>query len=211
MFGVLKTIATVLLVASAAIAIDIQPLSNAQSGMPTTVRWTPVSSSLTYTVYLLYSSFNDKFAIANNVNSSTGQLDVTMPQVPPASNYTLQFVSVETNPVVYGQSPAFSIAPTPSTTSSSRSATASGVSVTGTMTMSSTMTMPVSESMTSSGSMAMSVMSAADSASAHASGAASSAKASASASSAVRAVHDFTLGAVAGAVVIAFFSALRML
>ncbi|KAJ6592855.1 hypothetical protein B0H19DRAFT_1279595 [Mycena capillaripes] len=128
MFAALKLCATAMLVASLAAAVDIQVPQSAASGGMTTVTWTEDPSLPVFSIELFHTTFNDAIAIANNVDPAKGNINVTLPMVPPGGGYTLEFVNITDIDQTYATSDEFSIAPPMSTTESS-SATATGSAV----------------------------------------------------------------------------------
>ncbi|KAJ7093866.1 hypothetical protein B0H15DRAFT_143680 [Mycena belliarum] len=176
----LKFCAALLLVASVAVAIEIEAPVNAASSSPIVIKWTPDPSLdvKEFSIELVHPEFNEAFAIANSVNPTAGTVEVNLPAVPAAGGYTIEFVNVSDINDVLGSSPEFSIAPPAST---SESASSSATRASGTLSgASATATAPMSGST----SMSMSGVTASAASSAAASARSSAASASASPSSA---------------------------
>jgi len=109
-------------------AITVQPLSGATSQGQIIVKWDNVkvgTDPAVFTIELVNPAFNDQFAIANTVDSSLGELPITLPVVPARDGYTIALVEVGNINNVYASSSSFSIA---AVISDSTSATSSGSS-----------------------------------------------------------------------------------
>ncbi|KAN0121632.1 hypothetical protein V8E52_003528 [Russula decolorans] len=103
---------------------------NPSSGGSVTITWSQDSSDpTTFSLELANNNFHNTFALANNVQTSSGQLTVTLPIVP-ADTYTLQAVQINNVNQVIGSSGGFAVAATVTTTSSG-SSTSSGLSTSG--------------------------------------------------------------------------------
>jgi len=104
--------------------------SNPTSGGTATVSWTADSTDpSTFSIELATSDFHNAIAVANNVQSASGQTPITIPIVPTNASYTLQAVQINDVNSVLDTSAPFSIGATVSTTSSA--ATSSTVSSSG--------------------------------------------------------------------------------
>ncbi|KAH9486142.1 hypothetical protein JR316_0000206 [Psilocybe cubensis] len=124
--------------------------SNATSGGEVTITWTVDASDpsrfSTFSFELINESFNNAYAIANNVDPALLKLTLTLPVVPVGAGYTLQAVNIGDINDVFATSSSFSIgaAPTPLSTTVSVSSTnlsslrASSASVTSSGTRSAT-------------------------------------------------------------------------
>ncbi|KAF8499236.1 hypothetical protein F5888DRAFT_1922203 [Russula emetica] len=103
---------------------------NPSSGGSVTITWSQDSTDpTTFSLELANNNFHNTFALANNVQTSSGQLTVTLPIVP-ADTYTLEAVQINNVNSVIGSSGAFSVGATVTSTSSG-SSTSSGLSTSG--------------------------------------------------------------------------------
>jgi len=101
------------------------------SGGSVTIQWTTVAGDpTTFSLELLNPSFNNAFAIANNVPTSDGKITLNLPIVPVGPGYTLEAVDIGNINNVYATTGSFSIGATASTTST----TTTGTSTTATST-----------------------------------------------------------------------------
>ncbi|KAI0286862.1 hypothetical protein BGY98DRAFT_1092467 [Russula aff. rugulosa BPL654] len=100
---------------------------NPTSGAPCTVNWTPESGdAAVFSLELVNVVFHNTFALANNVQTSSGQVNVTIPIVP-ADSYTIEAVQINDVNSVIATSGSFNIGATITSTSSG-SSTSSGLS-----------------------------------------------------------------------------------
>ncbi|KAJ7637809.1 hypothetical protein B0H17DRAFT_1216967 [Mycena rosella] len=104
-----KICLTLALGVSAALSLSVNPLTSVISGGQTTITWTSTSSDPTFSIELLHPSFNNAFAIANNVNPAANTLTLQIPSVPTGDGYTIEFVNVTDINNVYATSGSFSI------------------------------------------------------------------------------------------------------
>jgi len=127
-----KFISVLLLAAPLVSAITLNPIEGViTSGGPITITWTPGSDDPpTFSFELLNPSFNNAFAIANNVDPSLGTLTVTLGVVPVGTDYTIEAVNIGNINQVYSTTPVFSIG----TTASASGSTATAVTGTSTNT-----------------------------------------------------------------------------
>ncbi|KAF7976210.1 hypothetical protein HWV62_7400 [Athelia sp. TMB] len=106
------------------------PKDNAwSSGGSATVDWTSSSGDpSTFTLELSNTAFHNSYAIANNVNPSSGSISFSLPIVPAGAGYTVIAVAIGNISDVYATTGSFSVAAAPSSSavSSSASASASG-------------------------------------------------------------------------------------
>ncbi|KAF7300195.1 hypothetical protein MKEN_01343300 [Mycena kentingensis (nom. inval.)] len=165
---------SLLLLVSAVVAqnIAVEAPVAPVSGGETTIHWTPNSEVQTFSVELIHTEFNNAFAIANNVDASTGVLKCTLPSVPATGGYTIKFVNIGDINDVYGESSSFPIAAPPSTSETPSASMTPTASASASAYASGTATMPMSvlpASATSSAAASASAASAAASASASAS------------------------------------------
>ncbi|KAJ7076623.1 hypothetical protein B0H15DRAFT_1004608 [Mycena belliarum] len=203
------TVLTLALGASVARALSVEAPSGVTSGGNMTIKWSSTSSDPIFTIELMHTSFNEAFAIANNVAPGLGSLSLMLPQVPAEGEYTLQLVNVTNINQVYATSGAFSIGAasgggnggasgsTTSTTGSGATgssasgsgagATGSGASVSGSATTAGSVTAPSGSSASNSASLSRS---GAASSSASASRSASASAASASTTTGGAAHHS---------------------
>ncbi|KAJ7235392.1 hypothetical protein C8J57DRAFT_1572216 [Mycena rebaudengoi] len=100
---------TLALAVSSALAITITTPTSITSGNTTTIEWFGDSSDPIFSIELMHPSFNDAFAIANNINSSDNKISLVIPSVPTGDGYTLQFVNVTDISKIYATSSSFSI------------------------------------------------------------------------------------------------------
>ncbi|KAI9513102.1 hypothetical protein F5148DRAFT_1158736 [Russula earlei] len=132
-------------------ALTFTTPSNVTSGGSTTISWTPdAGDPQVFSLELLNTVFHNSFAIANNVQTATGQITVNLPIVPTGVR---QFVAPlhDINAVV-GTSGAFPIAPTATTSSVASSTTSSPASAASPAISTAAITSTSSSGSTSSGS-----------------------------------------------------------
>ncbi|KAJ7634048.1 hypothetical protein B0H17DRAFT_845700, partial [Mycena rosella] len=94
---------------STAFSLTANPLTSAIVGGQTTITWTSTSSDPVFSIELTHPSFNNDFAIANNVDPTKNSLTVLIPEVPPEDGYTLQFVNITNINQIFSTSSSFSI------------------------------------------------------------------------------------------------------
>jgi len=124
------------LVAPLVSALTVSVASGATSGGNITINWTTDSGDpSTWTFELVNPSFNNAFALANNVDPTLNTLTLQCPIVPSGSDYTVEAVNIGNINQVYGTSPSFFIGATVTSSGSS----ASTVSTTGTGTSTNTL------------------------------------------------------------------------
>ncbi|KIM64200.1 hypothetical protein SCLCIDRAFT_1213637 [Scleroderma citrinum Foug A] len=125
---------TALLALPLVFALTINPLTEATTGGTVTITWSATSSDPAYfSIELVNPSFHNTFAIANNVETSLGQLTIQLPQVPVDSNYQLEAINPSNVNDVYSTSATFSIG-AQTTATSSPTSTAPSSTGTGTAT-----------------------------------------------------------------------------
>ncbi|KAK0186155.1 hypothetical protein F5146DRAFT_1069529 [Armillaria mellea] len=83
-----------------------------------------VTSTGSHHHLLINQSFNNQYAIANNVDSSLGSLSLTLPQIPAEDGYTIELVNISNINDIYAQTGTFSVAE-PVSSSASASSTGS--------------------------------------------------------------------------------------
>ncbi|KIJ97037.1 hypothetical protein K443DRAFT_681822 [Laccaria amethystina LaAM-08-1] len=127
MFAKLSLLA---LVAPLVSALTVNNPSNPTSGGQVTITWTTAAGDPdSFSIELVNTSFNNAYAIANNVDPSTGSITLTIPTVPVGAGYTIEFVDIGNINTVYTTSGSFSIgANSASSTSASTAASSSGTS-----------------------------------------------------------------------------------
>ncbi|EDR01117.1 uncharacterized protein LACBIDRAFT_312424 [Laccaria bicolor S238N-H82] len=120
-------------------ALTVSNPTNPTSGGQMTISWTTAAGDPdSFSIELINTSFNNAFAIANNVDPSTGSITLTLPVVPVGAGYTIEFVDIGDINKVYTTSGSFSIgANSASSTSASTAASSSGTSKASTATTSS--------------------------------------------------------------------------
>jgi len=92
-----------------------------------TITWTSLATDpQTFSLELLNPSFNDAFAIANNIITTSGSITLTLPVVPVGDNYQLNAVNIGNINDVYASTSSFSIGASPSSASSAASSTTTG-------------------------------------------------------------------------------------
>ncbi|KIY66555.1 hypothetical protein CYLTODRAFT_455298 [Cylindrobasidium torrendii FP15055 ss-10] len=107
------------------------PTEPVRTSSPITISWTSDSNlDPTFSIELINTVFNDKFALANNVNPHGGSVTLALPVVPARDGYTIQFVNIGNIGDVYATSGSFSVEEAASTTSSSTSTSGSSTSST---------------------------------------------------------------------------------
>ncbi|KAF7312804.1 hypothetical protein MKEN_00963800 [Mycena kentingensis (nom. inval.)] len=109
----------------AVLALAAAYLSAGSAGTAT-ITWSSTDSDPVFSIELHHDSFNQDFAIANNVNPAAKSITIDLPQVPAGDGYTLNFVNITDITKVYASSGEFSIA-----AAASGSATRSTASATG--------------------------------------------------------------------------------
>ena len=76
-------------------ALTLNTPENLASGGSATITWTTASGDpSTFSIELLNTVFHNSFAIANNVNPSSGTITLDLPIVPPGNGYTLEAVDI---------------------------------------------------------------------------------------------------------------------
>ncbi|KAH6911080.1 hypothetical protein BKA70DRAFT_1398720 [Coprinopsis sp. MPI-PUGE-AT-0042] len=129
MFAKLSAVA--LLAAPLAAALTLNAPTEPTSSGEVTITWDFEPSDPLFTIELTHPSFNDKLAIANNVDPAQGSVTFVLPAVPAQSGYTLEAVNVGDINEVYSTTGAFAIAPNPNTTFSASSTASSAVASSG--------------------------------------------------------------------------------
>ncbi|KAH9478083.1 hypothetical protein JR316_0010321 [Psilocybe cubensis] len=131
-------------------ALTLNVPTGVTSGGHVTITWTTDSNDpSTFTLELNKEEFNKALAIANNVATSAGTLDVTLPPVPNGDGYTLQAVNITNINDVFATSGSFSIAAAPSS-SKGASGTGAGSATKGSGSAGATGTSPASSNPTGS-------------------------------------------------------------
>jgi len=124
------------LVAPLVSALTVSVADGATSGGNITINWTTDNGDpSTWTFELVNPSFNNAFALANNVDPTLNTLTLQTPIVPTGSDYTVEAVNIGNINQVYATSSLFSIGATVSSSGSSSST----VSTTGTGTNTNTL------------------------------------------------------------------------
>ncbi|KAF7298728.1 hypothetical protein MIND_00820300 [Mycena indigotica] len=97
MLPMLKVGALLALAAPYASALTISSITgNFVIGGTITIKWkTDATSPSTFSVELLHASFNQQYAVANNVDASTGSKDIELPVVPIDDGYTIELVAID--------------------------------------------------------------------------------------------------------------------
>ncbi|KAG7086124.1 hypothetical protein E1B28_002083 [Marasmius oreades] len=122
----------------AALSVNIHALtlntpSDVRSGQNVTLSWTTSSGDQPFTVYLRHPSFNQDFAVANNVDPAAGSITFGLPQVNPRDNqYTFRAANITDINQTYSQTSNFAVGD-PAGTSASGSG-AGGATGSGTAT-----------------------------------------------------------------------------
>ncbi|KJA28332.1 hypothetical protein HYPSUDRAFT_33684 [Hypholoma sublateritium FD-334 SS-4] len=126
----------VALVAPLVSGLVLQVPQNPTSGGTVTISWTNQQGDpSTWSFELTNESFNNAFAVANNVDPSLNSITITLPVVPIGDGYTLEAVNIGNISDVFASTGDFSIANGTSTsTSSATSSTASTTSKVSTST-----------------------------------------------------------------------------
>jgi hypothetical protein len=118
--------ALVAMLTAGAHALTLNTPSNVQSGRNITVTWTAASGDQPFTLYLHHPSFNSDFAVANNVDPTTGSITFQLPEVTPRDNqYTFRAANITDINQQYSVSSAFAVGD-PSGTGASGSGAAGG-------------------------------------------------------------------------------------
>ncbi|KAF9786722.1 hypothetical protein BJ322DRAFT_668635 [Thelephora terrestris] len=120
-----KKLSTLLLALPLISALTLnQPTTQVYSSSQIDVSWTVASGDPTaFDIYLDNPSFRNTFAVANNVQTSNGSINITLPAVPEGPGYYLQASPVGNVNTVLSQTSTFDIA---AALSSSLSPTSSG-------------------------------------------------------------------------------------
>ncbi|KAJ8093888.1 hypothetical protein PM082_009756 [Marasmius tenuissimus] len=155
MFFKLSLLSTLATLAS---ALTLNAPQDAVVGRNVTVSWSDVGSTPVFTLQLHHPSFNNDFALANNVDPNLNSITFVMPEVEEQSDYTFRAVNISDITQVYAETGNFRIVN--QTTASSTEATATATSPTGSA--SQTGTQSGSQSASTSGSGAPSSTTSAD-------------------------------------------------
>eukprot|EP00914_Ancora_sagittata_P018463 GHVO01036556.1.p1 GENE.GHVO01036556.1~~GHVO01036556.1.p1 ORF type:complete len:207 (+),score=11.68 GHVO01036556.1:68-688(+) len=108
--------------AQLALGITLDAPTNVTSGLVSDVTWTSNDGDPTFTLELNHPSFSNSFALANNVNPTSGSpLSIEWPIVPADSQYSLSAVNISNINQVYSTSAQFTIAQAPTTLASTSS------------------------------------------------------------------------------------------
>jgi len=102
-------------------ALTLNTPNNVVVGRNVTVSWSDASGTPVFTLQLHHSSFNNDFALANNVDPNLGSATFVMPEVEEKNDYTFRAVNISDITQVYAESGSFPIAN--QTTASSTEAT----------------------------------------------------------------------------------------
>ncbi|KAJ7643775.1 hypothetical protein FB45DRAFT_999116 [Roridomyces roridus] len=111
MLAMLKLSLGLTLAATLASAQIISSISgNLVTGGSITIDWTSDSTSAaTFSVFIIHPSFNQQFALANNVQTSAGTLTAELPVLPPGDGYTVELVKIDDVNFVFSESKDFSV------------------------------------------------------------------------------------------------------
>jgi hypothetical protein len=180
-----------------------QPVNN---GGEMTITWTasPPNDPPVVSAYLTNPSFNNKFAISNNINTNLGNITIPIPAVPDNQQYTIVFTPINDDTKILAQSSPFTIGAavtTASTASSTSAASASSNTRTATAPVS---TRTPGASVSSTGGFGSTIS---NSNSATSAAASTAAAATTSASSALPVRFDMSLGVMASVVLSVFAGA----
>jgi len=138
-------VALLALVTPLVAGLTLQIPQNPTSGGTVTIVWTSAAGDpSTFTLELVNDVFHNSFAIANNVQPTTGQITIELPSVPVGAGYTLEAVDIGNIGNVYSTTGTFSIGPNAASTGVTTSTTGTGTG-TGTSTVkgTSSVTSPV--------------------------------------------------------------------
>ncbi|KAJ8580863.1 hypothetical protein M405DRAFT_833536 [Rhizopogon salebrosus TDB-379] len=116
-------------------AFTLNTPTGATTGGTVTITWSATTTDPgTFSLEMVNTIFHNTFAIANNIQTSTGSLTLELPQVPVGDGYTIEAIDPANINTVYATSGDFAVGG-PSTSSTSMSSTSS---TTGTSTGSTT-------------------------------------------------------------------------
>jgi len=119
----------------------LQTPENPTSGGTVTIKWTNQQGDPdTWSFELVNPSFNNAFAIANNVDPASNSITLTLPIIPVGDGYTLEAVNIGNITDVFASTGDFAVGAT--TTSSTSAASSSTDTATGTKTATSVTTTP---------------------------------------------------------------------
>jgi len=144
-----KVISVLALVAPLVSGLTVTVPDGATSGGNITINWTTDSTDpSTWTFELVNPSFNNAFALANNVDPSLNTITIQCPIVPTGSDYTVEAVNIGNINQVYATSSSFFIGATVSSSVSSSTTVSTTGTGTNTNTLASTTTslLPVTSS-----------------------------------------------------------------
>ncbi|PBK70188.1 hypothetical protein ARMSODRAFT_866734, partial [Armillaria solidipes] len=86
------------------------PTETVTSTGPITISWqTSSGDPSVFSIELINQSFNNQYAIANNVDSSLGSLTLTLPQIPVQDGYTIELMNISNINDIYAQTGTFSV------------------------------------------------------------------------------------------------------
>ncbi|KAG0706656.1 hypothetical protein DFH29DRAFT_872184 [Suillus ampliporus] len=137
MFAKLAALAALALPLASALTLST-PTGVTTGGVVTLTWQATTADPSTFSIEMANTIFHNTFAIANNVQTSTGSLTLTLPQVPVGDGYTIEAISPSNINTVYATTGDFAVgAQTTASTStlsstSSSSSTGSSASSTGT-------------------------------------------------------------------------------
>ncbi|KAF9035035.1 hypothetical protein BDZ89DRAFT_1062292 [Hymenopellis radicata] len=102
---------TVLSLAASALALEISTLpSNIHSASNTTISWTSENGDPDFNIFIFKDTFNNRYAIANNVPVANHSITLALPAIPTDSGYVYQFTNISDDNDVYAKSAAFPVA-----------------------------------------------------------------------------------------------------
>ncbi|KAL5519585.1 hypothetical protein ACEPAH_1268 [Sanghuangporus vaninii] len=144
-----KLSASLALIAPLVSALTIETPTGLTSGGPATINWTAVQGDTqTFSIELINNAFNRQFALANNVETGSLTISLTLPIVPlsTTADYTVQFVNIGNLTDVFAESAPFAISESVSSATSSTASASASASVSASASASASLTSAVSTS-----------------------------------------------------------------
>ena len=129
MFAKLSVVA--LVAAPLAAALTLNAPSEPTSAGEVTITWTWEPEDPPFTLELTHPSFNNKLAIANNIDPAQGEITLNFPVVEAQPGYTLEAVNIGDIDEVYSATSSFAVAPNPNSSFSASSTASRSVSSSG--------------------------------------------------------------------------------
>ncbi|KIY70368.1 hypothetical protein CYLTODRAFT_451804 [Cylindrobasidium torrendii FP15055 ss-10] len=117
---------------AAALGLKINTPEQVMSSANATISWTSEAGDPAFNIELYKTIFNDRFSIQNNINASSHEVTMTLPQIPAGDGYVYRFTNISDDNDVYATTENFTViafdASVASTTTFGSGATGTGSS-----------------------------------------------------------------------------------